>query len=257
MDTLTIASQKGGVGKTVLALNLGWALAQQGKRVLVMDTDPQSGLSRAIASKLVERKGFADVLAGDITWREAIIATRQPGFSILPLGQVPPWEAAVYEAQLADGTAFTTLKVATNGQYDVLIIDTPAGLGSATLGAMRAANYVISPIQAEPGSLRAATAVIDVLNHFTERDEPTAHFLGYVLGMINRKDETSRAIVNEAWDVFPDELLFDTTIPRHNLFLEANSRGIPVAALGQRAQRLGLIFEQLAAEVTMRMEANR
>lgn len=254
MDILCIASQKGGVGKTALALNLGWACARAGMRALVLDVDPQSGLSRSVAAQLVQRRGFADVLDQQASWTQAIIPTRIEGFSLLPLGRVAPWEAAAFESKLTDGTAFDALHQALSSQYDILIIDTPAGLGNATLGALRAADFVLSPIQAEPGSLRAATTLLETINHLADTEQHAPIFLGFVLTMVNRSDHVSRAVVQEAWSVFPNDLLFETTIARDNLFLESTSKGVPVGALGTKGKRLGLTFEQLVAELQGRME---
>lgn len=254
MDILCIASQKGGVGKTALSLNLGWAFARAGVRALVMDVDPQSGLSRSVASQLVKRRGFSDVIDQHATWNDAIIPTRLDGFSLLPLGRVQPWEAAAFEAKLADGTAFDALRDDLQDAYDIVIVDTPAGLGNATIGALRAADFVISPIQAEPGSLRAATTLLETINHLAQTEEYAPAFLGFVLTMVNRGDHVSRSVVQEAWSVFPQELLFETTIARDNLFLESTSKGVPVGALGSKGKRLGLAFEQLVAELQGRME---
>lgn len=254
MDILCIASQKGGVGKTALALNIGWAFARAGLRALVVDVDPQSGLSRSVASQLVHRKGLADVLAHKVAWKDVIVPTRLEGFALLPLGHVQPWEAAAFEAKVADGQVFNDLHEAVKDQYDVLVIDTPAGLGNATMGALRAADFVISPIQAEPGSLRAATTLLDTINHIAEHEEYAPLFLGFILTMVDRKDDVSRSIVNEAWSVFPETILFETSITRDPVFLESTSKGVPVGALGRKGRRIGLAFEQLIAELQDRME---
>lgn len=255
MDILCIASQKGGVGKTALALNLGWAFARAGVRALVMDVDPQSGLSRSVASQLVRRRGFADVIDQQATWSDVLIPTRMEGFSLLPLGRVEPWEAAAFEAKLTDGKAFDALYDALKDRYDLLIIDTPAGLGAATIASLRAADFVISPIQAEPGSLRTATPLLETINHLASTEDYAPAFLGFILTMVNRHDQVSRTVVQEAWSAFPEDLLFETTIARDSLFLESTSKGVPVGALGSKGRRLGLSFETLVAELQGRMEA--
>lgn len=253
MQILTIASQKGGVGKTALALNLGWALARAGHRALVLDVDPQSGLSRSVAAQLVARRGLHDVIQETATWQQVILPTRVEGFSLLPLGRVQPWEASAFEAQLVDGGVFLQLKEDLGNDYDFLLVDTPAGLGDATMGALRAADYVISPLQAEPGALRSATTLIETLGYLATHENYAPQFLGFVLGMVNRSDQVSSAIVTEAWRTFPEDLLFETTIPRHGAFLEATSKGVPVGALGGDAKRIGMVFEQLVAELHVRM----
>lgn len=254
MDILTIASQKGGVGKTALALNLGWAFSRSGRRTLVVDVDPQSGLSRSIAAQLVERKGIHDVLQKRAQWNEVVLPTRIEGFGVMPLGRVQPWEAAEFEAQITDGSVFHSLRDALSSQWDLLIIDTPAGLGSATLGALRASDFVVSPLQAEPGALRCANALMETVVYLAHNEGCHAQFLGFVLGMVDKSNTTSSAIVGEAWRTFPSDLILDTTIPRHGAFLEATSKGVPVGALPGEGRRLGLIFEQLVAELTSRME---
>ena len=254
MDILTIASQKGGVGKTALALNLGWAFAKTGLRTLIVDVDPQSGLSRSIAAQLVERKGIHDVLQERATWKEVILPTRIDGFAVLPLGRVQPWEAAEFEAQIASGDAFSALAEAVSDAWDILVIDTPAGLGHATLGALRAADFILSPLQAEPAALRAANALMETIVHLAHEEGCTGQFLGFVLGMVDKGNAISSAVVGEAWRTFPTDLILETTIPRNGTFLEATSKGVPVGSLPGEGRRLGLVFEQLAAEVISRME---
>lgn len=254
MNILTIASQKGGVGKTALSLNLGWAFARAGTKTIVLDVDPQSGLSRSVAAKLVERKGIHDVIQGQSTWADVLLHTRVPGFSLLPLGGVLPWEAAEFEASLVTGQPFLDLARDQANAFDLLIIDTPAGLGSATLGALRAADHVVSPLQAEPGALRCASTLLDTLAHLAQHEGTAPNFLGFVLGMVNKADPTSSAIVTETWRSFPPDILLDTTIPRHPAFLEATAKGVPVGSLPGEGKRLGLVFDQLAAELVSRME---
>lgn len=254
MDILTIASQKGGVGKTALALNLAWAFARSGVRTLIVDVDPQSGLSRSIAAQLVERRGIHDVLQGRAQWSDVVLPTRIERFAILPLGSVKPWEAAEFEAQVQDGGAFHDLVHALEGHWDLLIVDTPAGLGNATMGALRAADFVLSPLQAEPGALRTASSIIDTIVHLAHTEGCTGQFLGFVLSMVDKTNNVSSAIVGEAWRTFPSDLVLETTIPRNGAFLEATSKGVPVGALPGEGKRLGLIFEQLVAEITTRME---
>lgn len=255
MKILTVASQKGGVGKTALALNIGWALARANQRTLVIDVDPQSGLSRSVASQLVNRAGLNDALRGEYAFKDVILPTRVDGYALMPLGRVAPWDAAAFESQLTDGAVFHRLREELRGAYDILLIDTPAGLGNATLGSLRASDYVLSPLQAEPGALRAASPLIETLGYLATEENHAPHFLGYVLSMVNRADEVSSAIVTEAWRTFPEGLIFDTTVPRHPVFLEATSKGVPVGVLGGEGKRIGLIFDQLAAEIQTKMES--
>lgn len=255
MQILTVASQKGGVGKTATTLNLGWAFARAGLRSLVVDVDPQSGLSRSVSERLVDRAGLHEVLQGKASVRDVVLTTRIDGYALLPLGRVAPWEAAEFEASVQSGEAFLQIQSELADDYDLLLIDTPAGLGHATLGALRVADYVLSPMQAEPGALRSASPLLETLAYLAETESVTPHFLGYVLTMVNRADEVSSAIVAETWRSFPEGLVFETTIPRHKSFLEATSKGVPVGTLGGEGRRIGLIFEQLAEEAQARMEA--
>lgn len=254
MQILTIASQKGGVGKTALALNLGWAFAKAGIKTIVLDVDPQSGLSRSVAAKLVERKGIHDVIQGNATWASVVMQTRVPGFALLPLGRVLPWEAAQFEATLASGQPFRDLVADQEHAFDLLIVDTPAGIGSATLGALRAADHLVSPLQAEPGALRSASSVLDTLAYLAQHEGNAPNLLGFVIGMVNKHDPTSTAIVTETWRSFPPDIILKTTIPRHPAFLEATAKGVPVGALTGEGKQLGWVFDQLAEELIRRME---
>src|SRR5688572_31530360 len=101
MKTLVVASQKGGVGKTTLSLNLGLAFAEAGYRTLLVDTDPQGAIGLSLSKALTVRPGVADIVAGEVLLAEAIVRTKVEGFALLPVGRLAPHEVQSFSTALA------------------------------------------------------------------------------------------------------------------------------------------------------------
>lgn len=252
MKVLVVASQKGGVGKTTLALNLSLAFANGGYRVLLVDVDPQGAIGLSLSKKLQEHPGVADVVAGEASGIDAVVHTKVEGFDLVPVGHLAPREIESFSRALSDGTRLESMLRSLSGRYDLVVIDTPCGFGGITTGALRCATHVVSPIQAEPIAVRSVTQLLEMMRAL--RDEGvTAEVVGFVLTMLQTRDERSLAVASDVWEMFPRELLFDANVPRDPVFLEATAAGVPVGMLRKPPPPVTHVFELIAADLAGRM----
>ena len=255
MRSLVVASQKGGVGKTTLSLNLSLAFASAGYNTVLLDTDPQGAIGLSLSKSLTTRAGVADCVAGEASVAEAMVQTKVPGFALMPVGKLAPAETHSFGAAMADGKRFHWLLEAVSDEHgaDLVVVDTPCGFGGITTGALRACTHVISPIQAEPIALRSVTQLLEMVKALGE-DAEVARVVGFVLSMLQTQDERSLQVARDVWDMFPRDLLFDVSIPRDGVFLEASGAGVPVGLLRSPAPPVTHVFDLVAAELARRME---
>ncbi len=253
MKILAIVSQKGGVGKTTVALNLSYSLAQRGHRVLLADLDPQGGIGHSVrGAEDAHRPGLVQLTMGLASLDEARLGTRLGSLSLLPRGELSPLATAAWTASLEDGQRLAAVAALAAASADLLIFDCPSGLGPATLGALRAASHALAPLQAEPLSLRSVPQLIEVVADLRAAGSSVA-LAGLVLTMVESRREGSLGIVREAWRLFPGELVLETAVPRDPAFFAASAEGGPVALLDRRPPAVASVFDQLAAELEPRL----
>lgn len=249
---LVVASQKGGVGKTTLSLNLAYSLAKRSWRTLLIDADAQGSIGYSIQGDLHRQVGLSDVLGGQASLSDAIVGSRLPEFKILPVGVIPPSQGFQWSVALESGTSLQRLFSGLRDDYDVVVVDTPPTLGGVTLGALRYADYVLMPIQAEPLAARSVRHLLEVVGELRDQGAPL-QIAGLVLSMLQSRHEASLAVAQETWRLFPQELLFEASIPRDNAFLEASAVGTPLALLHRRPPAVSMVFDQIAAELEGKM----
>jgi len=252
VTTAVVASQKGGVGKTTLALNLAFSLARANFRVVLIDADPQGAVGHSLQG-VRQSQGLYGVLRDQAGLDDAVLRTRMNELSILPMGNVPPERAHEFANQLADGGALTDLCGRFDGAYDLILIDTPSGFGGATLGALRAADYVLSPLQAEPVALKTLPQLLALLGAL-RGEGVDVELAAIVLCMLQQRNAESLAVAEEVWTRMPRELVVETTIPRDPTVLAASAAGVPLGLLSRlRPPPLALVFDQLALELAPRL----
>ncbi len=251
MKVIGVVSQKGGVGKTTVALNLAYALARRGQRVLLADTDPQGGVGLSL-QRLQPGPGFAGYVARKLPLESVVVKTRLPEFDVLPMGNIAIQDTHALAARLVDGAELRRLVSDAGPRYGILVLDTPSGFTGVTLGAMRVSTAVVSPLQAEPLAMRSASQLLEVLAAL-RAEGATLTLGGFLLTMLDLHNADSLGVAMEAWSDLPNAVVFQTTIPRDPLFLRASGAGVPVGLLSHQPPPVAALFEQAAMELEARI----
>jgi chromosome partitioning protein len=249
---IAVSSQKGGVGKTTVSINLAHAFARAGVRTLLVDADPQGsvGLSLTRQSRLLT--GFYDYLQDPgIPLERLIVPTRLETFSLVASGQASDYEAGGgMGAHLARVRAF--LRGVDARGFDLCILDTAAGLFGVTSDVIVSSEAVIIPQQAEPLGIRSVPKLLEGLNRLRVMN-PRLTVLGVCLTMVQNDLAESTEAAVALRQLLPPEMVFKTQIPRDGLFVRASARGLPVGVLedGAGAQ---IVFDSLRAEIEAKLE---
>lgn len=252
---IAVVSQKGGVGKTTVSLNLALALAERKRRTLLVDLDPQGGVGLSLARPDDALAGLADLLMGRTPAAEAVTKTRLATLALLPRGRLSPVDVGEYEdAVRAPGVLAGALGKVEQG-FELVVLDTPSGLGKITRAALSVADFALVPVQGEPLGMRSVGQVLEVVEHVRSGENPKLELLGLLPTMVQKSMEPSMAVLIELWNGFGAVL--ETVIPRAEVFAEASHTGLPVGYLGGPISPEVRRFELLAAEVEQIMRERR
>jgi chromosome partitioning protein len=247
MDSIVVASAKGGTGKTTVALNLAVALAEKGRRTLIVDLDPQGSIGLSLRKQDTEWPGLAEVMMDDATLEEAIVQTKLQSLSILPRGRLDPADAVDYERALFDSDILRLLFSDLADRYRYAIVDTPSGVGMIARAALRNARYVLVPMQAEMLALRSSSQLFHVIDHVKRVENPRLELLGILPTMVSLDQDASLGVVSTMWSGFGG--IMDAYIPRADVFAEASISGLPIGFLGGTPHPECKRFDMLATEV--------
>lgn len=252
MISIAVSSQKGGVGKTTVSINLAHSFARAGVKTLLLDADPQGsvGLSLTRQSRLLT--GFYDYLADpSIALERLIVPTRLDTFSLVACGQGSDYDAGggAMGAHLARIRAFFR-GIADRG-FELCLIDTAAGLFGVAGDVITSSDAILIPQQAEPLGIRSVPKLLEGLNRLRIMN-PRLSVLGVCLTMVQNGLAESTEAVSALRQLLPAEMVFQTEIARDELFVRASARGLPVGVLedGAAAQ---LFFDSLRAEIEIKL----
>ncbi len=256
---LAIANQKGGVGKTTTAINLGTALAAVGERTLLLDLDPQGNASTGLGVPRTARTTTTyDVLLGEKPLRQAICSTTVPGLDLVPadadLSGVELELGAQARRSFRLRDAVATLQASGDG-YSYILIDCPPSLSLLTINAMTAANAVLVPLQCEFFALEGLSQLMRTVELVRGSLNPGLQIQGVVLTMYDRRNSLSAQVEADVRSHF-GETVYKTVIPRNVRVSEAPSYGKPalvydLTCAGSQA------YVRLASELIGRERARR
>jgi len=245
-----VSNQKGGVGKTTTAISLGAALVQRGRRVLLIDLDPQANATSGLGVAK-DGAGIYGVLLKEQPIKESIVNTSLEGLDLLPSGgdmagaevELVPLMAREFRLRQALRSLAET--------YDTVIVDCPPSLGLLTVNALAAGDAVLVPVQCEYYALEGLAQLLAIIEAVRQRLNDRLEVLAIVLTMEDRRNRLSMQVTDEVRRHFP-KLVARTRIPRTVRLAEAPSHGKPIS-IYDPSSRAAKAYDDLARELEQRM----
>jgi len=254
MFCIAIANQKGGVGKTTSAINLGTALAASGHRVLLIDVDPQGNASTGLGiGHAMRTRSSYDVLIDAGGLDAAVVHTAVPKLDIIA-GTVDLSGAEIELVELDQRTHRLHMALEqSRGEWDIVLIDCPPSLGLLTINAMVAADALLVPLQCEFFALEGLSQLLSTVERIRSRFNPSLSILGVALTMYDRRNRLTEQVSTDVRAVL-GKVVFDTVIPRNVRLSEAPSHGLPALIYDHRCSG-SEAYMALARELIVRLPA--
>lgn len=245
---IAVSNQKGGVGKTTTAVNLGACLAQLNKSVLVIDHDPQGNTTSGIGLKKSEiKKCIYDVLINEVPLQEVVMATQIESLKVVPATIKLAGAEAELVGMMARDQRLKRAIEPIKDQFDYILIDCPPSLGNLTINALAAADSIIVPIQCEYYALEGLSQLMKTIQLVQKYSNPNLNIEGVLLTMYDNRTNLSVQVSEEVRRYF-DGKVYQTIIPRNIRLSEAPSYGLPISLYDEKSKGSEAYFE-LAKEV--------
>jgi chromosome partitioning protein len=249
---VALCNQKGGVGKTTSTINLGAALAEYGRRVLLVDFDPQGALSVGLGVQphQLDRTAYNLLMERDVAIDDILLKTAVPGMDLLPSNiDLSAAEVQLVGEVAREQTLSRVIRPVVD-EYDFVLIDCQPSLGLLTVNALTAATEVIVPLECEFFSLRGVALLIDTIDKVRERLNPTLKLAGILATMYDGRTLHGREVFARVVEAFGDQV-FDTVISRTVRFPETTVAGEPITTWAPTSAG-AKAYRNLAREVLAR-----
>ena len=234
---ISVANQKGGVGKTTTTVNLSTILAKKGKKVLLIDTDPQGNATSGLGvSKDVELSVY-DILIGDTEFDETLQETAIKNLKVCPSNISLAGAEVQLVSMMSREQRLKTKLDKIKDQYDYILIDCPPSLGLITLNSFTASDSVLIPVQCEYYALEGLGQLLNTVNLVKKHLNKNFDIEGALLTMYDMRTNLSNQVVKEVNNYFGDKV-YKTVIPRNVKLSEAPSYGMPITVYDPRYEKL-------------------
>jgi chromosome partitioning protein len=222
---LAIANQKGGVGKTTTAINLGAGLGALERRVLLVDCDPQANATRGLGAKT--SANLYHVLTGEAILEEAILPTGFPNLDLVPSQRDLVGVEVEFVGETGWEKKLKGVLAGVAGRYDTILLDCPPSLGHLTVAALTAADGVLVPLQCEYFALEGISELLATVKRIQASLNPRLAIAGILLTMYDDRTNLSKDVAEEIRSHFAEKV-YDTVVPRNIRLAEAPSHGLPI-----------------------------
>lgn len=232
---ISVANQKGGVGKTTTTVNLATLLAKKGKKVLLIDTDPQGNATSGLGITKELELSVYDILVGDTTFEETVQETAIKNLKVCP-SNISLAGAEVELVSMMSREQRLKVKLdEVKEQFDYILIDCPPSLGLVTLNAFTASDTVLIPVQCEYFALEGLGQLLNTVNLVKKHLNKNLEIEGALLTMYDARTNLSNQVVKEVKKYFEDKV-YKTVIPRNVRLSEAPSYGMPISVYDPKSK---------------------
>ena len=255
-EIIAILNQKGGCGKTTTAVNLAAALAIYGKKILVVDMDPQGNATTGFGVEKNEvSRTIYSVLTGESTLEDAVLDTEITGLDVIPSNIALSGAEIELSKEVGYHTILELAMESISENYDYIFIDVPPSLGILTINCLVAADSVIIPIQAEFYALEGMADLLEAIQLVETRLKSPSPIKGILLTLYDSRTRLGRDVYSNVKEYFgASEHIFKTTIPRNVTLAEAPSHGKPCIIYDEESSG-SLAYLNLAKEIINRDES--
>ena len=243
---VSIANQKGGVGKTTTAVNLSTILAKNGKKVLMIDTDPQGNATSGVGVERNQEISIYDVLVDEVEMKDALQDTQIKNLKVCPSDINLAGAEVELVSMMSREQRLKEKLEEIKEEFDYIIIDCPPSLGLITLNAFTASDSVLIPVQCEYYALEGLGQLLNTVNLVKKHLNKSLEIEGAVLTMYDIRTNLSNQVVKEVKKYFDDKV-YKTVIPRNVKLSEAPSYGMPISIYDPRSKG-AKCYEKLAKE---------
>ena len=225
---ISVANQKGGVGKTTTTVNLATLLAKKGKKVLLIDTDPQGNATSGLGVTKELELSVYDILVGDTTFQETVQDTAIKNLKVCPSNISLAGAEVELVSMMSREQRLKTKLDEVKDKFDYVLIDCPPSLGLITLNAFTASDSVLIPVQCEYFALEGLGQLLNTVNLVKKHLNKNLEIEGALLTMYDARTNLSNQVVKEVKKYFEDKV-YKTVIPRNVRLSEAPSYGMPIS----------------------------